>query len=368
MKKLLLILLILFTLIFTSCTVQKTDRTLPESKFNEFLTLNKTNKKYIFAGFDFEDNENIKSIYESEFLESLIKNNYEVFDRKNLRDILSEHKLQLSGITNDETIKQAGTLTGADVLIKGDISVFNTGEMLSIYFIDIKTSKILCFKSFLLPIEHYDNKVIKVDNTQSLEKYNKINLKVSLDKSSFETLKKTLDLLKKILYKKYESKVFFKPRYEKDSILIEINYNNKLNEKDLLKTIKILESKPKVSFGIGKFVNKRPIYHTSIKLNNRKIPLDFKLLERIYVKKENNKDVVFLSFNKIGEGIMKKLTSKNIGNYFFVLLNNEIMFKTVINTRLGKSVIISNLPEEKILYFKFYYLLNDLNILKIEKI
>ncbi|BBE31709.1 hypothetical protein OSSY52_18500 [Tepiditoga spiralis] len=368
-------LFLLFILTLVSCSVQKAEIVLPENQFDEFLSSNKDNEKYIFIGFDSEYDDSEKVFYENKFLESLIKNNYSVLDRNDLKDILNEHKLQLTGIVNNENIKETGSLTGADILIKGNFSNFNGKKMLSIYFIDIKTSRIKSFHNFTFE----SNNIIKVNDKNNIQneaktnnkekkyKYKTFNMKVFLEDNSFESFQKVMRTFQKLLISKYGKSVYLKPEYKNTFIDVKINYNENIELKDLKNTVKILEIKPKISFAIGKMINGKPQYRANFKIQNKIIKLDFRLIDKINIEKDKNtnKNFVLITFNKFGENIVSKLTSKNIGNYFFILLNNKIISKIRIIEPVKRTARINNLNEEKELILRFLYQLNDLKIKKV---
>ncbi len=67
---------------------------------------------------------------------------FEVMDRKNINEILAEHKLQLSGCTDTSCAVEIGQILSLQYIFSGEVSKLGKSYIASINYINVETSKI----------------------------------------------------------------------------------------------------------------------------------------------------------------------------------------------------------------------------------
>lgn len=115
-KKILLITITLTTILFSGCATKVNVTALKPAEIN---AISKT-KRISVVNFK-NDSMNLSGKIESKLSDSLIdgKQYFTIVDRNNLENVLKEHRLQNSGMTEDNQIVEAGKITGAQAIISG---------------------------------------------------------------------------------------------------------------------------------------------------------------------------------------------------------------------------------------------------------
>ena len=81
------------------------------------------------AIFDFNGPGKSGPLLATKFTDQLWKSQYfSIMERKELKKILDEHALQMSGIVNDSTVVEFGRILGVDGIIVGDVTSFNVSD------------------------------------------------------------------------------------------------------------------------------------------------------------------------------------------------------------------------------------------------
>ena len=81
------------------------------------------------AVFDFAGPGNSGQMLATKFTNQLWKSQYfSLMERKELKKILDEHALQMSGIVNDSTVVEFGKLIGVDGIIVGDVTAYDISD------------------------------------------------------------------------------------------------------------------------------------------------------------------------------------------------------------------------------------------------
>lgn len=81
----------------------------------------------------------ISSLFTAELVRS---GAFEVMDRKNIDEILTEHKLQLSGCTDTSCAVEIGQILSLQYIFSGEVSKLGNAYLASINYINVETSKI----------------------------------------------------------------------------------------------------------------------------------------------------------------------------------------------------------------------------------
>ena len=68
---------------------------------------------------------------------------FEIVDRNNLKSILTEHKLSISGLVDPKTVKELGRIAGVDAIITGTVTPFGDSVRVSVRVIATDTDKVI---------------------------------------------------------------------------------------------------------------------------------------------------------------------------------------------------------------------------------
>ena len=80
----------------------------------------------------------------------LNSNKYKIVDRNRLDEVRKEQRFQLSGDVSDESAVSIGQMSGATIVITGDIASIEANKTLSIKALDVRTGEIITMER-----EHY---------------------------------------------------------------------------------------------------------------------------------------------------------------------------------------------------------------------
>ena len=84
--------------------------------------------------------ESVRDLFLAQFARSTI---FTVVERRNMKNILREHELQLSGLTDQDTAAKAGRILNADAILVGSITELNGQIRITVRLIDIETARVL---------------------------------------------------------------------------------------------------------------------------------------------------------------------------------------------------------------------------------
>ena len=68
---------------------------------------------------------------------------YEVIDRGHLKSILTEHKFELSGLVDAQTVKELGKIAGVDLLVTGMLTPFGDSIRISCKILNTASAKVI---------------------------------------------------------------------------------------------------------------------------------------------------------------------------------------------------------------------------------
>jgi TolB-like protein len=68
---------------------------------------------------------------------------FDVVDRNNLKNILTEHKLSMSGLVDPRTVKEVGRITGLDAIVTGTVTIFSDSVRVSARVTATDTAKVI---------------------------------------------------------------------------------------------------------------------------------------------------------------------------------------------------------------------------------
>ena len=94
---------------------------------------------FVGIGVSQSDASAISSLFTAELVQS---SQFEVMDRKNINEILTEHKLQLSGCTDTSCAVEIGQILSLQYIFSGEVSKLGDSFIATINYIDVETSKI----------------------------------------------------------------------------------------------------------------------------------------------------------------------------------------------------------------------------------
>ena len=95
--------------------------------------------EFVGNGVSQSDASAISSLFTAELVRS---GAFEVMDRKNIDEILAEHKLQLSGCTDTSCAVEIGQILSLQYIFSGEVSKLGESYVASINYINVETSKI----------------------------------------------------------------------------------------------------------------------------------------------------------------------------------------------------------------------------------
>jgi hypothetical protein len=121
-------------------------------------------------------------------------NGFEVVDRTNLKAIIKENKLSLTGLIDPATAQKIGKIAGTDALITGTLTPFGDSVRLAVKVLDTSTAKIITASTINIAktkaIEDLLGSAIKTDPTPQSSPTPKNNQKTTLTNSQTESIQK----------------------------------------------------------------------------------------------------------------------------------------------------------------------------------
>ena len=113
---------------------------------NEINIQKFANNNFSILKFTNDPNQYYTNMVSNYFYTFLDKNKYHLIERNNLKKILEEQKIQLSGIVNDDQIVEIGNLSGVNYLVLGKLNQQGQNKYLRIKIVDTESGEILVYK------------------------------------------------------------------------------------------------------------------------------------------------------------------------------------------------------------------------------